>query len=66
MVIRRSESLVKGVREEVEGEVGEVGGKEIGSGWLGGRKVILVKNMDEGVEMRKEYGGEEVIMERKE
>ena len=55
ILITTSETLLKAVTEEVERQLAQLPRKEIASRSLAASKLILVKNMDEAVEMTNEY-----------
>ena len=65
ILITTSETLLKAVTEEVERQLAQLPRKEIASRSLAASKLILVKNMDEAVEMTNEYAPEHLIIEVK-
>lgn len=65
ILITTSETLLKTVTEEVERQLAQLPRKEIASRSLAASKLILVKNMDEAVEMTNEYAPEHLIIETK-
>jgi histidinol dehydrogenase len=65
ILITTSETLLKAVTEEVERQLAQLPRKEIASRSLAASKLILVKNMDEAVEMTNEYAPEHLIIETK-
>ena len=65
ILITTSETLLKAVTEEVERQLDQLPRKEIASRSLASSKLILVKNMDEAVEMTNEYAPEHLIIETK-
>ena len=65
ILITTSETLLKAVTEEVERQLAQLPRKEIASRSLASSKLILVKNMDEAVEMTNEYAPEHLIIETK-
>ena len=65
ILITTSETLLKAVTEEVEHQLAQLPRKEIASRSLSASKLILVKNMDEAVEMTNEYAPEHLIIETK-
>ena len=65
ILITTNETLLKAVTEEVERQLAQLPRKEIASRSLSASKLILVKNMDEAVEMTNEYAPEHLIIETK-
>ena len=65
ILITTSETLLKAVTEEVERQLAQLPRKKIASRSLAASKLILVKNMDEAVEMTNEYAPEHLIIEVK-
>ncbi|KAA6317955.1 Histidinol dehydrogenase, partial [termite gut metagenome] len=63
LLITTSDSLLKEVTEETERQLNELPRRDIARRSLANSKLILVKNMDEAMELTNEYAPEHLIIE---
>ena len=65
MLITTSETLLQAVREEVDRQLAVLPRKDIAAKSLSNSKLILVRSIDEAVEMTNEYAPEHLIIQTK-
>lgn len=62
VLVTTSEQLIKSVQSELEKQLNKLDRKEIAAKALGSSKIILVKNIEDAIDLVNEYGPEHLIL----